>query len=92
MNLSFFVIVLAWINAFAIAGFTLLAYQEAICQNLKDAKSHLRLAGLIAIMTALLTTSTIASQHNRCKEMKCQSSNNASWNASPSSIASTLQR
>jgi hypothetical protein len=81
MNLSLFVIVLAWANGLMIAWLAIQGYYEAVCGRFEMAKSHLRLAGLIAVMSALLTTTTIASQRNQ--RIEKENNDGPSWNAYP---------
>lgn len=82
---STFAVVLMWANASFIVVLTMVAYQNAVRRNLKDARQHLQLAGLIALFSALMCSVVLTEQKAEAANKGIQ---NSSWNAYPTTTVS----
>jgi amino acid transporter len=78
---SAFAAVLMWVNAFFIVFATMAAYQDAVRRNLREAKQHLQLAGLLALFSALMCSAVL--YEKKADAAPATGSVGPSWNAYP---------
>jgi hypothetical protein len=81
---SAFAAVLLWINAVFIVVATMAAYQDAVRLNLREAKQHLQLAGLLALFSALMCSAVL--YEKKVEASTSTGSVHPSWNAYPSTV------
>jgi uncharacterized membrane protein len=79
---SVFACVLLWINAVFIVVATMAAYQDAVRRNLREAKQHLQLAGLLTLFSALMCSAVL--YEKKAEAATSTGSIGPSWNAYPS--------
>ena len=84
---SAFAAVLMWVNAVFIVVMTMTAYQDAVSRNLREAKQHLQLAGLLALFSALMCSAVL--YEKKADASPATGSVGPSWNAYPSSVTQT---
>jgi hypothetical protein len=78
---SAFAAVLMWVNAVFIVVLTMTAYQDAVSRNLREAKQHLQIAGLLALFSALMCSAVL--YEKKAEAAPATGSINSSWNAYP---------
>jgi hypothetical protein len=81
---SVFAAVLMWVNAVFIVIATMAAYQDAVRRNLREAKQHLQLAGLLALFSALMCSAVL--YEKKADAATSTGSVGPSWNAYPSTV------
>lgn len=82
-----FATVLMWANACVIVALTMTAYKDALQHKMRDARSHLQIAGMIALVTAAMS-SVILHQQKTEAATKSTEVREPSWNAYPTTTAS----
>lgn len=83
--ISFAATVLTWANAVFIVLLTLMAYEDALQKRFSEVRKHLRIAGVLALATALLSTVVLYENRSmateRIQQLEKGQAQNASWNS-----------
>jgi hypothetical protein len=81
---------LMWVNAVFIVALTMIAYGDAVQRRMQHVRTHLRIAGVLAVATALLSTVVLYENRSAAAEEIRQlksEQQNASWNAYPPTVS-----
>jgi hypothetical protein len=86
-NLTSAAIFFVWANALFIVALTMTAYKDSLQRRMSDAHTHLQLAGVLALVTAVMASVVLYEQKAfgdvQTQKLEQESTNNSSWNAYP---------
>lgn len=80
-------IILVWANALFIVALTMTAYKDSLQRRMEDAHTHLQMAGILALVTAIMASSILYEQKvfgdTQTQKLEERTPGNSSWNAYP---------